>query len=141
MLRNVLLGKLLRPLSRRWDQPAGAAGSDDSGNGVSIQARSCLQLLEKQHLVLQRAQSVRDLTCSDRSLVSTSSSTNPCARKKERRQTILNPQEPSTLRYKPFPSFRRWKATTRGSRLTAELLPVIRNRFAGRSKTGSQFGK
>ena len=29
----------------------------------------------------------------------TSSSTNPCTRKKERRQTILNPHNPSTLRY------------------------------------------
>ena len=29
----------------------------------------------------------------------TNSSTNPCARKKERRHTILNAQHPSTLRY------------------------------------------
>ena len=48
----------------------GVCGSDDSGNGVSIQARSYLQLIQRQHKVLQEAESVRDLTCSDRSLVS-----------------------------------------------------------------------
>ena len=48
----------------------GVCGSDDSGNGVSIQARSYLQLFQRQHKVLQEADSVRDLTCSARSLVS-----------------------------------------------------------------------
>ena len=44
--------------------------ADDSGNGVSIQARSYLQLIQRQHKLLQEAEGVRDLTCSDRSLVS-----------------------------------------------------------------------
>ena len=48
----------------------GGCGSDDSENGVSIQARYYLQLIQRQHKVLQEAESVRDLTCSDRSLVS-----------------------------------------------------------------------
>ena len=37
---------------------------------MSVQARSYMQLIKKQHRVLQRAESVRDLSCSDRSLVS-----------------------------------------------------------------------
>ena len=66
---------------------------------MSIQARSYLQLIQGQHEVLQEAKSVRDLTCSDRSLVSDKLVNQPYARKKERRQTIRNPQHPSTLRY------------------------------------------
>ena len=45
-------------------------GSDDSGNGVSIQARSYMHLIGRQQKPLREAESVRDLTCSDRSLVS-----------------------------------------------------------------------
>ena len=37
---------------------------------MSVQARSYVQLIQRQHKVLQEAESVRDLTCSDRSLVS-----------------------------------------------------------------------
>ena len=37
---------------------------------MSVQARSYVQLIKKQQKILQRAESVRDLTCSDRSLVS-----------------------------------------------------------------------
>ena len=42
-------------------------GSSDSENGVSIQARSYMHLQQE---LLQKAESVRDLSCSDRSLVS-----------------------------------------------------------------------
>ena len=45
-------------------------GSSDSENGVSIQARSYMQLIKRQQELLQEAESVRDLSCSDRSLVS-----------------------------------------------------------------------
>ena len=48
----------------------GGGGADDLGDGVSVQARSHMQLIKKQYRVLQRAESVRDLSCSDRSLVS-----------------------------------------------------------------------
>ena len=37
---------------------------------MSVQARSYVQLIQRQHKVLQEAERVRDLTCSDRSLVS-----------------------------------------------------------------------
>ena len=37
---------------------------------MSVQARFYMQLIQRQHKMLQRAESVRDLTCSDRSLVS-----------------------------------------------------------------------
>ncbi len=48
----------------------GAGGARDLENGVSIQARSYMQLTKRQQELLQEAESVRDLSCSDRSLVS-----------------------------------------------------------------------
>ena len=62
----VATGQKQRSLSKTPGVVVG--GSDDSGNGVSIQARSYLQLSRRQHKVLQEAESVRDLTCSDRPL-------------------------------------------------------------------------
>ena len=48
----------------------GVCGSDDSGHGVSSQARAYVQLTKRQQELLSEAKSVKDLTCSDRSLVS-----------------------------------------------------------------------
>ena len=77
----------------------GGGGSDDSGDGVSVQARSYVQLIERQHKVLQEAiKASETLPAATDPWCLTSSSTNPCARKKERRQIIRNPQNPSTLR-------------------------------------------
>ena len=77
----------------------GARGSDDSGDGVSVQARSYVQLIQRQHEVLQEAKASETLFVATDPWCLTNSSTNPCARKKERRQSILNPQQPSTLRH------------------------------------------
>ena len=45
-------------------------GARDLENGVSIQARFYMHLIKRQQKLLRDAESVRDLTCSDRSLVS-----------------------------------------------------------------------
>ena len=71
----------------------GGGGSDDSGDGVSVQARSYVQLIERQQKMLQEAEMKASETlpaATDPSCL-ISSSTNPCARKKERWQIILNP--------------------------------------------------
>ena len=74
----------------------GVCGSDDSGNGVSIQARSYLQLIQRQHKVLQEAESVRDLTCSDRSLVSDKVVNQPLSEEKGKK---ANHPQSSTSQY------------------------------------------
>ena len=109
----------------------GGCGSDDSGDGVSVQARSYVQLIQRQHTkCCRRLKASETLPAATDPWCLTNSSTNPCARKKERRQIILNPQQPSTLRYLPFPSLRRWKITPRNkSTPDSETLTCDTNSF------------
>ena len=75
----------------------GGCGSDDSEDGVSVQARSYMQLIERQQQMLQRAESVRDLTCSDRSLMSDKLINQPLC--EEKGKVVDHPQSLTT----PYP--------------------------------------
>ena len=83
-------------LDQKMATEVGGGGADDLGDGVSVQARSYVQLTQRQHKVLQEAKSVRDLTCSDRSLVSDKLVNQPLCEEKGKK---ANHPQSSTAQY------------------------------------------
>ena len=74
----------------------GGGGSDDSGHGVSSQARAYVQLIKRQQELLREAET---FTCSDRSLVSDKLVNQPLYEEKGKKAHFPRSSNPSTLRY------------------------------------------